>query len=88
MRPSLEKVLIKKAPHKKNWGKKNIFLFFTHVSIWPPSPAHLVSKRQQSATPPTHRFADIILEWSLTTCTEVEFSNFLVNPTSVLVVKV
>ena len=42
-----------------------LFLLFAHVSIWPTPPTHLVSKHQHLATPPTHIYADVILEWSL-----------------------
>ena len=70
-------MLTKKVPHKKKFGKKNIqisslfsvhaknffFLFFAHVSFWPPHPpTHLVSKVSNWPPPPTHLFADFILE--------------------------
>ena len=53
------------------------FLFFAHVSIWPPPTTHLVSKRQQLATPPTHLFAYVILEWSLKKHYSWEIFDFL-----------
>ena len=65
---------IKKSSEKKStlWPQKEkgflldiFFLFFAHVSIWPPPPTQLVSKHQHFFTPPTHLFADVILEWSL-----------------------
>ena len=63
-------MLIKKVPHKKFTifcackEKRFFFLFFPHVSIWPPLPTH--PPCQQLTTPPTQLFADIILERSPT----------------------